>query len=103
MPHPREMRLDETMRAISRTCRQGGEFLRNANAQAQELEDAHAYAGGTDQDLADLLVGGTATAEQVSIVTDARAAMRVFADVWTVVNDGTVEQSDRVATIRRMA
>jgi hypothetical protein len=103
MPHPREMKFEETTRAVSRTCRQGAEFLRNAAAQAEELEDAYTYAGGSNQALADMLVRGTATAEQVAVVADARAAMQVFADVWSMANGGAVAQEDRVALVRRMA
>jgi len=86
----------------------------------QDLLELWAFAGGTDQFVADQLffdvwsvrvsdpigapgvVDTQANAQEVVIVADAKAAMLALHQLYMALTNGVVTQSDRISVIRRM-
>ena len=83
----------------------------------QQFEEIFAFAGGTDQSMADMLyqdinavaveanagdISGTATPDQVSTVTDSRAAMTSMHQLYDGANNNPMTTADRFTDFRRM-
>jgi hypothetical protein len=78
----------------------------------QRFIEVYQYAGGTDQGMADLLfqdengkpdpIAGTATAEQVAIIADARETMQGIHDLYVAANGNDITPSNIFDALRRM-
>ena len=78
----------------------------------QQFIEVYQYAGGTDQGMADLLfqeingnpdpITGTATAEQVAKVADARGTMQGIHDLYLAAEGNDITPSNIFDALRRM-
>lgn len=121
MAHTVEKRWNSTRRtdgsvqpgvneAVGTACEQLLRAIQQGEELFQQLTEMVAFAGGTDQLVADQLFkevwdmrGDTqANAEEVAMVTDAKNAAIALHQLYEAMNNGTITADDRAAKLRRM-
>ena len=113
MAHSSEMRWPEASVKISQAAYSVLQGVMDAEETYQELLEVYDYSGATDQAMADMLfqdvngnpdpITGSATAAQLALVADLRAAILALHQLYEAMNNGVVTQADRTAVLRRMA
>lgn len=113
MAHSSTMRWDEAQNLVSASAQELLDALLRAESRYQELFEVYQYSGATDQALADQLfqdlngnpvpITGTATAEQVAMIADLRAAIQAMHQLYEAADNVVTAQADRIALLRRMS
>jgi len=102
MPHSKNLTWILVERIIEQHSKSVSQNIILAEESYQDLLEARAANGGTDQLFANVLFGGTATAAQVAMLTDAKNAMIALHQLYQAMTNINVAASDRIASLRRM-
>lgn len=113
MAHTSTKRWTEIEERVSYYSKTAIEVLNDAEEAYQQFQEIFTYAGGTDQDLANLLFAdrngfdsagdpNISTAAELALVVDAKNAMIAMHQIFEAANNGTVTQDDRLTKLRRM-
>jgi len=102
MAHTSEKRWEDINHSIGNISGEMLEVLMKGEETYQQLLELWAFAGGTDQAVADLLFNTTADATQVIMVSDAKAALTSIHELWQAANNVVVSQENRSDKLRRM-
>ena len=104
MAHTSETRWGEVSKHIADVSNSFLDSITKSEALYQDLLELWAYAGGSDQAVADLLFNADpANATQVQMAADAKAAMLALHELYEAANNIAITQDDRVAALRRMS
>jgi len=105
MAHTSEKRWNNINNTVGDLSSSLIDYLNKSEEIYQQLLELWSFAGGTDQAVADLLFQDTdipATAEQVVMAQDAKAAVTSLHELWQAANNVAVGQEDRMDKLRRM-
>jgi len=101
MPHSLELTWAEAVRVAQLQTRQ---IVRSLNEGEEAYQDLLEMVDGrTDQQVADQLFGGTATATQLQMYADLKSAMVSIHQLWQCGNNVNVNQKDRFKDLRRIS
>ena len=113
MAHSSETTWGDAGLSIAKASKAALAALGDAEDVYQELNEVYAYAGGTDQLMADLLFSdliadeqrnpAVASTEEVEKVMDLRAAIQALHQLYQAMNNVATTTADRAALLRRMA
>lgn len=114
MSHSSQIRWEDAAQVVTTQAAQTLRALLDSEEVYLDLLEAYTYAGGSDQDFAELLfqdelvLSGSpetlvATQEQIDKVTDLRLAIQALHELYQALNGVAVTQNDRSAALRRMS
>jgi hypothetical protein len=103
MPHSGDLLWDDLSRIAEKHSRQVIQDITLGEEAYQDLLEAHAFTGGTDQLFADQLFGATATVDQVAKVTDAKNAMIAIHNLYQALHNTALVAKQRIDDLYRMA
>jgi hypothetical protein len=103
VPHSKALNWTQVETVVEQHCRETLRVLALGELAYQDLLEAFAANGGTDQLFADVLFETTATADQVAMVTDAKNAMIAIHELTNALNNIAVSASNRDQALFRMA
>jgi len=108
MSHTSAKRWPYIEQKVGDFCTNMVAVLNESEEAYQQFQEIYIYAGGTDQGMADLLfqdingLGVSATAEQLAMVADTKAAMIALHQLWQTANNTAMDAQDRITDLRRM-